>query len=126
MLRGVMATARQGGLTVMRSWTDGVSPEFALQTAPGVYNEAIFRGLDYVLDQARQQGIRVRSQPGSLVMACAGAAEAWQRYLPCMPLPACEARRMLAGREAAARLGVHDSSCCWCLACDAVVQTWPC
>ena len=44
----------------MRSWTDGVSPEYALQTSPGEYSEAMFRGLDYVLDQARQQGIRVR------------------------------------------------------------------
>ena len=59
MLRDTMATAKQGGLTVMRSWTDGVSSQFALQTSPGVYNEAIFKGLDYVLDQARQQGIRV-------------------------------------------------------------------
>ena len=60
MLRTTMSTAQQAGLTVMRSWADGVSPEFALQTSPGEYSEAMFRGLDYVLDQARQHGIRVR------------------------------------------------------------------
>ena len=60
MLRNVMSTAQQGGLTVMRAWVDAVDPQYALQTSPGVYNEAVFRGLDYVLDLARQMGIRVR------------------------------------------------------------------
>ena len=62
MLRSTMSTGQQAGLTVMRAWTDGVSSQFALQTSPGQYSEAMFRGLDYLLDQARQQGIRVRSQ----------------------------------------------------------------
>ena len=63
MLRTTMSTAQQAGLTVMRAWTDGVSEQYALQTSPGEYSEAIFRGLDYVLDQARQQGIRVSMLP---------------------------------------------------------------
>lgn len=29
------------------------------QTAPGKYNEAALRGLDYLIDEARQAGIRV-------------------------------------------------------------------
>ena len=29
------------------------------QTAPGRYNEAVFRGFDYLLDQCRQRGVRV-------------------------------------------------------------------
>lgn len=31
-----------------------------LQTAPGEYNEAALRGLDYLLDEARKAGIKVR------------------------------------------------------------------
>lgn len=37
-----------------------VSSRFASQTAPGRYNEAALRGLDYLLDEARKAGIRVR------------------------------------------------------------------
>ncbi len=29
------------------------------QTSPGEYNEAVFKGLDYALDEARKRGIRV-------------------------------------------------------------------
>lgn len=32
---------------------------YAQASAPGVYNEAIFEGLDYVVDEARKRGIRV-------------------------------------------------------------------
>lgn len=34
-----------------------------LQTSPGQYNEAVFKGLDYLLDEARKRGIRVSSRP---------------------------------------------------------------
>lgn len=47
------------GLTVMRAFAHGVSPDYQLETSPGQYNEAIFRGLDYALDEARKRGIRV-------------------------------------------------------------------
>ena len=46
------------GLNVVRAWAHSVSPEYALQTAPGVYSEAIFRGLDYALEQARRRGLK--------------------------------------------------------------------
>lgn len=36
-------------------------PSSVLQTAPGRYNEAALRGLDYLLDEARKAGIRVRA-----------------------------------------------------------------
>ena len=31
-------------LTVMRFWVPGVSPSYALQTSPGVYNEGMLKG----------------------------------------------------------------------------------
>lgn len=34
------------------------SPGQPLLISPGYYNETIFRGLDFVLEQARQRGIR--------------------------------------------------------------------
>lgn len=46
----------------MRTWAHSVSKPYALQTSPGQYNEAIFRGLDYVIAQARLTGIRVWTQ----------------------------------------------------------------
>lgn len=47
------------GLNVLRTWAHTVSPEYALQTAPGQFSEPIFRGLDYALDEARRRGIKV-------------------------------------------------------------------
>ncbi|TYJ30998.1 hypothetical protein E1A91_A06G167000v1 [Gossypium mustelinum] len=46
------------GLTVCRTWAfnDGVEPN-ALQISPGVFNERVFRGLDYVIVEARKHGI---------------------------------------------------------------------
>jgi len=49
------------GLTVLRTWAfnDGADQWHALQIAPGVYDEAVFRGLDYVLHRADSLGLRV-------------------------------------------------------------------
>jgi mannan endo-1,4-beta-mannosidase len=48
------------GLTVIRTWAfnDGTGWN-ALQTSPGVYDESVFEGLDYVLDRCHQLGLRV-------------------------------------------------------------------
>ncbi|GMJ14548.1 endo-beta-mannase 2 [Hibiscus trionum] len=48
------------GLTVCRTWAfnDGHGPN-ALQISPGVFNERVFRGLDYVIVEARKNGIRL-------------------------------------------------------------------
>ncbi|KAK9841349.1 hypothetical protein WJX74_004374 [Apatococcus lobatus] len=59
LLREIMDQAVSSGLTVMRAMAFGVSPEYALETSPGQYSETIFRGMDYMLDQARQRGIKV-------------------------------------------------------------------
>jgi mannan endo-1,4-beta-mannosidase len=49
------------GLTVLRTWAfnDGASQWNALQTSPGVYEESVFQGLDYVLHLADQNGLRL-------------------------------------------------------------------
>lgn len=57
----VLEEASELGLTVVRTWAfnDGATQWNALQTAPGVYQEYVFQGLDYVLHKARQLGLRV-------------------------------------------------------------------
>jgi mannan endo-1,4-beta-mannosidase len=56
----VLTEAAAMGVTVVRTWAfnDG-SGWNALQTSPGVYQEYVFQGLDYVLDRCRQLGLRV-------------------------------------------------------------------
>ncbi|XVF87838.1 hypothetical protein PTKIN_Ptkin18bG0152900 [Pterospermum kingtungense] len=50
----------QMGLTVCRTWAfnDGHGPN-ALQISPRVFNERVFRGLDYVIVEAKKHGIRL-------------------------------------------------------------------
>ncbi|MDP6539417.1 MAG: cellulase family glycosylhydrolase [Planctomycetota bacterium] len=57
----VLDEAAALGLSVLRTWAfnDGAAQWNALQIAPGVYQEYVFRGLDYVLDQARRRGLKV-------------------------------------------------------------------
>ena len=54
-----MAAAASERLTVMRTWAHAVSRKYALQPKQGVYNEVVFRGLDYVIETARQTGVKV-------------------------------------------------------------------
>ncbi len=60
LLRSLFDLAVANGLNVIRFFAFAVSPEYALQPNPGQYNEAIFRGLDYALDQLRSRGLKVR------------------------------------------------------------------
>ena len=60
LVRAYLDTAVANNLNVMRIWAQTVGFNRApFQTSPGVYNENIFRGLDYALDQARQRNIKV-------------------------------------------------------------------
>ena len=59
LVRSLLDQAPAAGLTVMRAWATTVDDNYALQPSPGVYNEAVFRGLDYTLDQASQRNIKV-------------------------------------------------------------------
>ena len=57
----VLGEAKELGLTVVRTWAfnDGADEWNALQTAPGVYDERVFRGLDYVLHKASEVGVHL-------------------------------------------------------------------
>lgn len=59
LIRSLLQQARGNGFSVMRAWAHTVGTNYPLQTAPGVYNENIFRGLDYALDEARKNGVKV-------------------------------------------------------------------
>ncbi len=55
-----MDDAVANGLNLMRFFALPVDQQYSIQPVPGQFNEAVFRGLDYALDQARQHGIKVR------------------------------------------------------------------
>lgn len=59
LVRALLERGSAMGLNVMRTWAHAVNPQYALQTAPGVYNEATFQGLDYMIDQARVHGVKL-------------------------------------------------------------------
>jgi len=50
--------AKDLGMTVMRTWAFDDRPE-GLQTSAGVFDEATFRALDYVLDSSARHGVHV-------------------------------------------------------------------
>ena len=52
LLRTQMDAAVKHNLTVMRFWVPGVSPPYATQTSPGVYNEAMLKGASLSLSIA--------------------------------------------------------------------------
>nr|GMD21610.1 Mannan endo-1,4-beta-mannosidase 5 [Ipomoea batatas] len=56
----VLREASAAGLSVCRTWAfaDGSDPT-DLQTSPGVYNERVFQGLDFVISEARKFGVRL-------------------------------------------------------------------
>ena len=59
LTRDVMTKGKEANFNVIRAWATSASPHYALQTSPGNFSEAIFRGLDYALDQARQLDLKV-------------------------------------------------------------------
>ena len=59
LIRNLMDKAIANGLNVMRAFATAVDPWYAMETSPGIYNENVFRGLDYALEQARLRGIKV-------------------------------------------------------------------
>lgn len=48
-------------LNVLRAFATAVDPYYPMETAPGIYKENVFRGLDYALEQARQRGLKVQA-----------------------------------------------------------------
>ena len=59
LIRDVMSKGKEAGLNVVRAWATSASSNYALQTSPGIFSQAMFRGLDYALDQARQLDLKV-------------------------------------------------------------------
>ena len=59
LIRSLWDTAVNNNLNLVRFFAFAVSPEYALQPSPGQYSEAIFRGLDYALEQLRSRGLKV-------------------------------------------------------------------
>jgi len=59
LIRSLWDTAVANNLNIVRFFAFAVSPEYALQPSPGQYSEAIFKGLDYALDQLRSRGLKV-------------------------------------------------------------------
>lgn len=59
LVRKLLDRAAENKLNVLRTWAHTVSPQYALELSPGEYSEAAFRGLDYLLNEARKRGIRV-------------------------------------------------------------------
>ncbi|WOG97809.1 hypothetical protein DCAR_0417150 [Daucus carota subsp. sativus] len=51
--------AVSSGLTISRTWAFSDGGNQPLQSSPGVYNEQMFQGLDFVVNEARRQGIKL-------------------------------------------------------------------
>ncbi|KAL0423204.1 UNVERIFIED_CONTAM: putative mannan endo-1,4-beta-mannosidase 9 [Sesamum radiatum] len=51
------AQAAKCGMNVARTWAFSDGGYRALQTAPGLYNEDMFKGLDFVVSEAKKHGI---------------------------------------------------------------------
>ncbi|KAF3440398.1 hypothetical protein FNV43_RR19255 [Rhamnella rubrinervis] len=58
-ISNVFRDAAAAGLSVCRTWAFSDGGNQALQISPGVYNEALFQGLDFVISEARNHGIRL-------------------------------------------------------------------
>ncbi|RCU09014.1 glycoside hydrolase, partial [Acinetobacter baumannii] len=50
---------KEHGLTIARTWAFADGGYRALQTSPGSYDEKTFRGLDFVISEAKKSGIKV-------------------------------------------------------------------
>jgi mannan endo-1,4-beta-mannosidase len=75
LIRTKLDRAKAKGLSLLRTWAHPVSERYALSKQPGVYNEAMFRGLDYLLDEARKRSIRVTLAITDFWQAAGGALQ---------------------------------------------------
>ncbi|KAL3647099.1 Mannan endo-1,4-beta-mannosidase 2 [Castilleja foliolosa] len=58
-IRAILQAGAKMGLTVCRTWAFNDGDYNALQISPGRFNERVFRSLDYVIAEARRNGIRL-------------------------------------------------------------------
>ncbi|URE12491.1 Mannan endo-1,4-beta-mannosidase [Musa troglodytarum] len=54
-----LSDATAAGLTVCRTWAFNDGGNSPLQSSPGVYNENVFQALDFVVSEAKNNGIRL-------------------------------------------------------------------
>ncbi|KAL5864875.1 hypothetical protein ACOSQ3_002389 [Xanthoceras sorbifolium] len=70
------------GLTVCRTWAFNDGGYNALQISPGQFDERVFKALDYVIAEARQQGVRLLLSLVNNLQAYGGKTQyvkwAWQ------------------------------------------------
>ncbi|KAA6420119.1 MAG: mannan endo-1 [Trebouxia sp. A1-2] len=61
LIQYLFATAQASNITVIRTLAGSAddSDDFVLQTAPGVYNEVAFQGLDKIINDASEAGIKL-------------------------------------------------------------------
>ncbi|KAL8135625.1 hypothetical protein AgCh_010311 [Apium graveolens] len=55
----IFQEAVSNGLTISRTWAFSDGGNQPLQSSPGVYNEQMFQGLDFVIYEARRRGIKL-------------------------------------------------------------------
>ncbi|KAM7492246.1 hypothetical protein LguiA_035167 [Lonicera macranthoides] len=58
-IRAMLQAGAKMGLTVCRTWAFNDGAYNALQISPGKFDEKVFKALDHVIAEARQQGIRL-------------------------------------------------------------------
>lgn len=58
-IRDMFFQARKARLSVVRTWVHTNDPQFPFQVGPGLYNEMAFRALDFVVEEARRNGLKL-------------------------------------------------------------------
>ncbi|GMH38699.1 hypothetical protein BSKO_06583 [Bryopsis sp. KO-2023] len=55
----MMDEAVKAGFNMLRLFGHGAEPPYKLQISPGVYDENMFKGMDYILEEAGKRGIKL-------------------------------------------------------------------
>lgn len=58
-VRDMFSQSRSAQLSVVRTWVHTNDQQFPFQIEPGVYDEAAFRALDFVIEEARRNGLKL-------------------------------------------------------------------
>ncbi|KAL2937775.1 Mannan endo-1 4-beta-mannosidase 2 [Bienertia sinuspersici] len=58
-IKAMLQSGSKMGLTVCRTWAFNDGTYHALQLSPGVFDEQVFQSLDYVIAEARSNGVRL-------------------------------------------------------------------
>jgi len=58
-ITNIMNRAAMSGMTVLRMWAHTIVEGRSLQTASGEYDEEVFKGLDFINNEARKRGLKI-------------------------------------------------------------------